>query len=304
MGVLRLEIHWRAEGPTQRPRELKPWGMVYRNLAIMDCGLSAILGQPWGTQEAQRQDVETEARFSVLSLYSGYRMGIREKEDELFREWKLKRPGLVADGVVNEDTYLASFPRLLFVLKEVNDTQDGGGWDLRDELKKGGRPQTWDNITRWVEGIRRLPEEIPWGELRDVDEERRCHALSSIAAINLKKSPGSHTADPVALSETAKEDRVFLNRQFAIYEPDLVICCGTSDLLHRLIDFEPINWRQTRRGIWFHEIKTTKRFVVDYAHPMARVEPCLLYYGLMDAVREFLGSVPSRNPGGRPERDV
>ena len=88
-------------------------------------------------------------------------MSIRDSEEELFAEWRAKRPGFVSDGVVHEDTYLQSSRKLLFVLKEVN-SPGVGDWDLRDFLKRGDRPQTWDNVTRWVEGIRRLTEDIPW----------------------------------------------------------------------------------------------------------------------------------------------
>ena len=58
-------------------------------------------------------------------------MGIRERENELFARWADRRPGLVMDGVVDETAYLASSPKILFLLKEVND-QNGGGWDLRE----------------------------------------------------------------------------------------------------------------------------------------------------------------------------
>ena len=215
-------------------------------------------------------------------------MSILEAEDLLFSEWKVNRPGFVADGVADEKAYMASSPKLLFVLKEVNDP-DGGDWDLRQFIREGGRAQTWNNVTRWVEGIRRLSEEIPWEELREVNEEKRRRILHSIVAINLKKSPGGHTTDPAALFATAAEDKAYLNRQFSLYEPDVVICCGTdtSNTFHRLVDLgaQP-NWKDTRRGIGFHEFKPQK-FVVSYSHPEARCADCLLYYGLVDALREI-----------------
>ncbi len=216
-------------------------------------------------------------------------MAIRESEDHLFTEWRLNRPGFVADGIAKEAEYLASSPKLLFVLKEVNDP-GGGDWDLRQFMREGGRSQTWNNITRWVEGIRWLPQDIPWQELADVDEERRRCALRQIAAINLKKSPGGHTTDPAILAATAAEDKSFLNRQFSLYEPDVVICCGTdtSDTLHWLVEsVSKPNWMVTRRGIRFHEFRPRK-YVVSFAHPEARVANCLLYYGLVDALREIL----------------
>jgi len=219
-------------------------------------------------------------------------MGIRALEEELFAEWKWNRPGFVADGVVDEDAYHASTPRLLFVLKEVNDP-GGGEWDLRQFILEGGRAQTWDNVTRWVEGVRQLPSDAPWNALKNISKERRRKALRSIVAVNLKKSPGGHTTDPAALATIAAEDKAFLKRQFSLYEPDLVICCGadTSNTLHRLIDIgaQP-EWKATSRGIWYHEFRPGK-FVVSFAHPEARVADCLLYYGLIDALREILHAI-------------
>jgi len=218
-------------------------------------------------------------------------MSILEAEELLFSEWKVKRHGFMPDGVADEKAYMASSPKLLFVLKEVNNP-DGSDFDLRRFIREGARARTWNNVTRWVEGIRRLSEEIPWGELREVNKERRRRILQSIVAINLKKSPGGHTTDPAALSATAAEDKAYLNRQFSLYEPDVVICCGTdtSNTFHWLIDLgaQP-KWEATRRGIGFHEFKPQK-LVVSYSHPEARCADCLLYYGLVDALREILHS--------------
>ncbi len=84
--------------------------------------------------------------------------------------------------------------KLLFVLKEVN--SDVGGWDLREYLgERNERPQTWNNITRWVMGIRSLKEDLHWEKLEKIDTKLRIKTLKSIAAINLKKSPGGHTAN-------------------------------------------------------------------------------------------------------------
>ncbi len=215
-------------------------------------------------------------------------MTITQKEEEIFREWQAHRDGFVPDGVADESRYLVNSPRLMFVLKEVNDP-DGGNWDLREFLRKGGRAQTWDNITRWVEGIRRLHQEIPWKDHQSISKQRRVDALQSICAINLKKSPGGHTTDNKDLERIASEDSKFLNQQFGIYAPDVVICCGSvvCDLFHALIDFadEP-KWEMTRRGVWFHEFQSGKH-VVSYSHPEARVSDNLLYYGLIDAMQEI-----------------
>lgn len=213
-------------------------------------------------------------------------MGIRTQEDALFQEWRAARQRFVADGVADEDAYSASERRILFMLKEVNDPE-GGGWDLRQFIKDGGRSHTWSNVTRWVEGVRNLSMDIRWEDLEQVDNNRRARALRSVAAVNLKKTPGFHTSDAGEVASIAAQDKVFLNRQIGLYDADLIICCGVSDTFHWLVEFESQpKWKRTSRGIAYHEYKPGK-FVVAYAHPEARVADSILYYGLIDAIREI-----------------
>lgn len=215
-------------------------------------------------------------------------MTILQSEKLLFAKWKRKWPRFIEDGVVDEETYLASSPKLLFVLKEANDSDPGpGGWDLRKFLQDGARSQTWDTVTRWVEGIRRLPEDIPWQEVAEVDAERRRRTLRSIAALNLKKFPGGHTTDGGVLRAAALEDKLFLEKQFAIYDPDIVIFCGTCDLYCGIFELDAPS-KCTQRGVLYYEFKP-KHFMVSYAHPEARVAKNLVHYGLVDALREILG---------------
>lgn len=77
-------------------------------------------------------------------------MTITEKQNALFEELRKTVPEAVLDGVVEEGEYCSAPIRLMVVLKEVNGKTV---LDLCDFLRKGGRPQTWDNIVRWTEGI-------------------------------------------------------------------------------------------------------------------------------------------------------
>ena len=213
-------------------------------------------------------------------------MKIGEAEEALFAEWRSSWPEsrqeqFVRDGVVDEEAYLASSPRLLFVLKEVNDP-DGGGWDLREFLRNRGCDQmsTWRNISRWIEGIRRLPQDIPWQELEEIDPKRRQRALHSIAAVNLKKSPGGGSTDMGAFWAAVNGDGPFLKKQLALYGADIVICCGTGDYVGKLFD---LHGECTQRGIWCAEFG--QGVLVSYLHPEARTWDCLKHYSLMDALR-------------------
>lgn len=213
-------------------------------------------------------------------------MTIRSQEEKLFSKWRAGRIGFVSDGVVSEERYAESYTKLLFVMKEVND-EGGGGWDLRELIRCGERAKTWNNLTRWTIGIRNLDRDISWTELWEISQEQRCHELQSIAAINLKKSPGGYTADSLEVKKIAKEDAAYLNQQFGFYDADFTICCGTGPLLHSLLEpLKALEWKYTFRGIPYLE-PTPRKYVIAYSHPEARCYPPLLYYGLIDAVREI-----------------
>ena len=217
---------------------------------------------------------------------------IAEREDRLFEAWSSGSESFVRDGVVDADEYTRSCVKLLFVLKEVND-RDGGGWDLRDFLRGGGRGTTWNPVARWVAGIERLPFIVPWDELNGVSNDRGKH-LRKIVAVNLKKEPGGGTADYDQLREATQRDRRLIADQLSLYAPDYVICCGSqvSDLLFAAdpVGVYPVGdsaWKSTRRGVWYTIVNGTPH--IAYSHPQARVPGNLLHYGLIDAIAELAG---------------
>lgn len=222
----------------------------------------------------------------LVGLYEkGNSMSITNEENSLFGEWKGNRKGFVSDGLVSEKDYLNSDIKICIVLKEVNDP-DGGDWDLREFIANGARSQTWNNVVRWVNGIRNIERDIPWKEFEDVSKEDRQSSLKSICAMNLKKSPGTHTAVEASLNKVANEDRNFIERQFSLYNPDLTICGGTGELFKDVAGFNEFEWKRTDRGIWWYE-RAPAKYVIAYCHPEARVDDPLIVYGLIDAVREI-----------------
>jgi hypothetical protein len=212
-------------------------------------------------------------------------MSITNEESCLFGYWKGNRKGFVSDGLVSEEDYINSKTKICIVLKEVNDP-DGGGWDLREFLADGARTQTWNNVARWVNGIRNIERDIPWNEFDNLNQEDRKSSLKSICAMNLKKSPGIHTTDKASLNKVANEDRNFIEKQFSLYNPDITICGGTGNLFKDVAGFSHIEWNRTSRGIWWYEREPSK-YVIAYCHPEARVDNPLIVYGLIDAIREI-----------------
>lgn len=218
---------------------------------------------------------------------------IKEQENRLFEEWSKVRNNISRDGIIEEESYLVSNPKLMFLLKEVNSEE---GFDLTEFLRVGARTQTWDNISRWIFGIRNIDREIPWYEIEAIkNKERRKDLLKSTSFINIKKSPGGHTTNNGDLWKIANEDKVFLQRQINIYLksvetcPKYVIACGTitGNYFSALVGLENASdWEYTTRGIPFYRFGNGSVFI-RYAHPEARIPDNLLYYGLVDAIKEL-----------------
>ena len=113
-------------------------------------------------------------------------MSISGEEKKLFDEWKKSHEGaFVCDGVVSEEGYLKSKPKIVFILKEVK----AGGtndWALRECLKPDNIRGMWGNIARWVDGIKKINAIPDWKDFEEIKPE----SIKSIGVLNLKKSPG------------------------------------------------------------------------------------------------------------------
>ncbi len=212
-------------------------------------------------------------------------MSLRTVENEMFDRWLKHRNGFVKDGLVNEDAYISSKKKILYLLKEVNDS-NGGGWDLRDYVKSGARASTWNNITRWTIGLQNIDSDISWNEIEHIDAEQRQVTLQSICAVNLKKTPGGSVCNTEELNRIAEEDKDYLNQQIQLYDPDILICCGTSDEYHKIHENED-EWKMTSQGIWYYE-RMSNKYVLAFVHPEARIKSNFTYYMLINAVKEIM----------------
>jgi hypothetical protein len=218
------------------------------------------------------------------------------KEKELFDEWRIKTSNLSEDGLIDYTSYINSKLKILYLLKEVNSEE---GFNLKDFVKQGGRTQTWDNIARWTYGILNHDKNFEWDEIEKIkNKDLRREWLKFIGVMNIKKTPGGHTANSKALWKGSSQGKDFLQRQFDLYyenketRPDIIIACGTetSNFFHEIVPFATDKyWLHTKRGVPYYEFETDNYFV-KYAHPEARVSDNLLFYGLIDAIRELKGS--------------
>lgn len=216
-------------------------------------------------------------------------MSIKKLETKLFNQLKINNPSIVTDGIVNEKEYLDSKYKILYIMKEVNSYQNGG-WSLTEFISNGAIPQTWDNVARWTEGILNLEKDFDWEYLSGDNDLRRDKYLKKIASINLKKTPGRHTSIAKEISMATKNNKEIIKKQVDIYQPNIIICCGTSGLFVRDCLESDLTWQMTSRGIEYMILDNT--IIVSFSHPEARVADQYLYYALIDAIREILEEYP------------
>ena len=225
---------------------------------------------------------------------------IRKTEDALFDDWEsayIARTEDVAeahgtadvnrfirDGVVDPRQYVRAEKKLVLVLKEAADW--GGRGDLREFLRCGGQWKTWNNVTRWVEGIL---DDLPWNEIdAHIDNERRKRALRRVAVVNLKKSYGAGTANDRLIREAARADRDFIRKQLALYEPDLVICGGEivgSAFVEDVYGCDGNVWQLSSGDAWSCRINGILH--VCHYHPgYWAVSPKILLEGLVNTLKD------------------
>jgi hypothetical protein len=217
----------------------------------------------------------------------GKSVTIKQKEDEFFSNFPIPAKGFVRDGIVEEESFSMSNPKLLFLLKEPNSPGEGG-WSLLDHIHTDKRTPTFDTIAKWVVGIRNLPNSIQWEFVKDISPYSRISALNYVVLFNLKKIPGYGIADEIALEKYVERNAELIKKQFSIYTPDIVICCGksTARLFTKFISPITKPWQTTKSEIPFREYEPNKILFAS-SHPQARVNKERQYSAIVNAINEI-----------------
>lgn len=180
--------------------------------------------------------------------------------------------GLILDGIIDPDKYFKSKYKILWILKEANDSEPNegviGDWDLRGLIRKGITEYTyWKRTylpivyTSW--GI--LNDFATWKDIPDYDDDPSIlDVLKQIAIINIKKYPGGSMSNEKEIASTYKIFKDVLLKQIEVTDPNILIFGGTIE--HFIDDLSISRDIINTNGSYFDG---SKLFIKNY-HPNQR----------------------------------
>ncbi len=208
-----------------------------------------------------------------------------ERLDALFKEWKKEQKPeeaerMCLDGIVCEERYDNTNPKILFIMKEPSTGPEESGFGFREwwcdeEVKFGFSIR----LCEWAYGIW---NGFPPLEQYDAQADRsniQSDTIRSIAFMNLKKVGGGGEADRGVIKATTEANLCFLQRQISIINPDVIVGgIGDSSLWEVL--FPDIGGLQPSGfdiGIARLQRRTKVIRVIDFYHPSYRVPRAMQY---------------------------
>ena len=205
--------------------------------------------------------------------------GVDVNDESIWQRWHehyskigISSEDICRDGIIDYETYIRAKPKILFVMKEVNQWPGG---DLREMLRNGPVYPMWHTVARWAAGILRgFP---PFDEINK--HEVFVESIRSIATINLKKISGQGYANMSIVNAFAFMDRHLLLDQIQMINPDIIVAGGTFDSLIWLLDLQVDPEDPWSRSVLDHR-RNIK--VIPWRHP-GRVDNRETY----DKLRDF-----------------
>ena len=160
-------------------------------------------------------------------------------EDEVNSELESSSTSIaepITDGVVDFDLYLASAPKILWILKEPvdeieNGVPSGGGWSLTQHVLAAGK----FGDKRPFAPIAYIAYSVfngfkKWAEIKNVSVDPQVkEAVKRIAYININKMPALATSGGTDLGSIYRKNRHLLRKQIDGMQPDVIIA---GNILH------------------------------------------------------------------------
>ena len=219
-------------------------------------------------------------------------MGIREELDRLYDNYRSLNPDehFVPCGVVNDEAYQASCPKLVCILREPNDPDHNHGWRIDEflakQVKKGLAGQAlypmWQVVGTWSYAIHSgFPR---YGDIKN--RQVAAQGLHCIGMTNLKKSGGGGTSNYREIRESAAKTVSLWTAELEIMRPGMLLCCGTFRIVTGLLGLQT---SQTDAGpryaVWRRAGGDS--LLLQMYHPASRFRKDMLYAFLKEVLVEL-----------------
>lgn len=202
-------------------------------------------------------------------------MSTNQRLNDLYETWRQNNPGhFVGGGVIDEIRYGSIDVKLLFLLKEVNDSDQSEDWSLVDFIHRQSESAryhlTFEIIGLWSFGLMKgLPG---YQRLIHSKEKNVREGLSGISITNLKKTGGTGVSELDEIRRHALDTKDLWIEEIKIMNPDVVVCGGTFTIVQEILGFTPaVTSSGTRMG------QALGTIFIDFYHPRYRISPKVLY---------------------------
>lgn len=206
--------------------------------------------------------------------------------DALFHEWRERRgkPFFSNDGILIQEAWERSSPKIAFLLKESNDQF----YEIRGKAFKPGpgssSPLFWRNLNMWAYTVAQFYS----GSTPTFEEayKRKEDLLQHVAYVNLKKTAENRSRSVHSdLQAYVDEDWHLIERQLALINPDIIFCCGTYRYVAKHL-------RLAHLGNGVYRREDNQMLVIDFYHPSAPMG----YRRTFDRLSQMLGGLTLATP--------
>ena len=205
----------------------------------------------------------------------------------------------VYDGVVDAEGYLATTPRLMWVLKEPYDDWDeegvprGGGWTMFRDFGEGKNLAKAVNRTSALRNVAYASYALQQGfssyaELPWISERPEvAGALLRTAFVNVSKMPALSSTDEAHLGHRYEDWKDILFDQIELYDADVIVFgntfhCFVTDMGLSL-DSPIRNVRIGKSSVDVHEWRGKR--LLWAPHPAAHIPPADWVDSVLSAIR-------------------
>lgn len=233
-------------------------------------------------------------------------MTYKEREDKLFVRWKAacqERDGIdpecdfCADGLLYRGDYEQPYgcwerrpgneselwdrsnARLLILSKDTTRASEMDDVRIETARKNGimglvtmATVPFCRNLALWSYALQNAlqgGEILNYNDLPDWEVLREHYATAPIARVNCKKQIGESKITDVELKRHIKRYSDLLQEQIAMYDADIILCCGGSGAIknfvksHYLPDLQVFSEKEA----WVYFSPSTRKVVIDSYHP-------------------------------------